>query len=150
MAVDSSAVTAQSSGSDLIANVTEPTVKTGQALYGKVTHGVQRYMEQWEDLLEEARAEQTPSEEGLTVEGLVASLADAKVAWDYPGHLRLRPTPLKGHQRLAEETAAALGRIPGVQEVAISSLTGSVLMTYDTEKYPSAHALLSALKSETT
>lgn len=146
MAVDASAVEAQSSGSEVITSITQPAAKTGQAAYGKLTSGVQWYIEQWEDMLHEARAERTPSEEGLTADSLVASLADARVAWDYPGHLRLRPTQLKGHKRLAEETAQALGSIPGVKQVGISSLTGSVLIVYDTDQFPSREALLSALK----
>ncbi|MCW5881182.1 MAG: hypothetical protein KIS91_09660 [Anaerolineae bacterium] len=146
MAVDASAVEAQSPGSEVITSITQPAAKTGQAAYGKVASGVQWYIEQWEDLVHEARAERTPSEEGLTADSLVAGLTDARVAWDIPGHLRLRPTPLKGHSRLAEETAQALGSIPGVQQVDISSLTGSVLIAYDTETFPSREALLSAFK----
>jgi len=150
MAVDASAVEAQSPGSEVITSITAPAVKTGHAAYGKVASGVQWYVEQWEDLLHEARAERTPSEEGLTADSLVASLADARVAWDYPGHLRLRPTQLKGHKRLAEQAAEALGSIPGVRQVEISSLTGSVLIAYDTETFPSRDALTSAFKASSS
>lgn len=146
MAVDASAVEAQSSGSETITSLTQPVARTSQAAYGKLAGGVQWYIEQWEDLVHEARAERTPSEEGLTADSLVASLADARIAWDIPGHLRLRPTPLKGHGRLAEEAAQILGSIPGVKQVDISSLTGSVRIAYDTATFPSREALLSALK----
>ena len=72
------------------------------------------YVEQWEDLVVEAKASLTAGEEGLSVAGILAGLAEATVVSDIPGRVRLRLKQLKGHDRLAEQSAQALGSMEGI------------------------------------
>lgn len=50
-----------------------------------------------------------------------------------PGRVRIKLPRLKGEARLAQEVQRALVAIPGIQEVEVSALTGSVLVLYDVD-----------------
>ncbi|MFN8496942.1 MAG: hypothetical protein U0641_03735 [Anaerolineae bacterium] len=139
-----------SAAGSVVSSVSKPLAEPSRTAYGRFQEGMQWYFEHWEDLVHEARAEHahdehSDAEPAVSADGILKSLSDAKVASDIPGRVRLRVAQLKGQDKLTEPLAETLGSIPGVKQVEISSLTGSILMVYDKKKYPSREALLSAM-----
>ena len=130
IAVDN--VAQESSGTAIIPTINEtvvqPVAKTGQQLFGKVIGGVHWYLEQWEDLVEEAKEMVTPGDDGVSAADILARLSEAKVASECPGRIRWRFKELKGRTHLAEAVASALVSAPGVNQVSVRALTGSVLV----------------------
>lgn len=116
--------------------------------YDRVVGGVQHQLESWEDRVHEARAERTRSfaNESLTVDDVLAGLGQASISSDIPGRLRLRLDMLRRQDELAARTADALSAKPGVTHAEVNPLTGSVLIGYDTERYPSADKLLMSIR----
>ena len=129
--------------------VTEPVAKAGRKVYDQAAGGVQWYMEKWGDLVHEARASRAPTE-SLTVDDVLAGLSEAKVMSSIPGRARLRLKSLKRQDQVAEQTAQALVSKPGINQVGVNPLTGSVLVLFDKDQYPSLDALLQALKPSQT
>jgi hypothetical protein len=127
--------------------VTEPVTRASRRLYEAVATPVEWYVEQWEDLFVEAKASLASSVEAPTVANIMAGLAEAKVVSDAPGRVRLRLNDLKGRDALARQTAEALGSLDGIKQVEVSSLTGSVLLLYDTEQYPTRDAVVRAVSA---
>ena len=128
--------------------VTQPVTRTSLQVYETLVGSVQWYVEQWEDLVVEAKASLASNAPSPTVAEVLAGLAEATVASAIPGRVRWRLKQLKGHDRLAEQGAQALGRLPGIRQVEVSALTGSVLIFYDTAKYASRDALARALAAQ--
>ncbi len=128
--------------------VVQPVAKTGQQLFGKVIGGVHWYLEQWEDLVMEAKEMVAPTDEGITAADILARLNEAQVISEIPGRIRWRLKELKGQTHLAEAVASALVSAPGVNQVSVRALTGSILVFYDAESYPSRESLLSAAVSQ--
>lgn len=126
--------------------VTKPLVDTTHAVYEKVAGGLEWYFEHWIDIVEEIKAEQAAHLPNLAVDDILASLGDARVASDIPGRVRLRLPELKHQKSLAEQCAETLRGIPGIDEVHVSPVTGSVLAFYDTDTLASLSALLAAVK----
>jgi hypothetical protein len=56
---------------------------------------------------------------------------DVKILSYVPGRVRLRVRPLKGNRNLVEVAQKEILAVPGVKEVTINELTGSVLLRYD-------------------
>jgi len=141
--------TAESSVAVAIVNVpamvANSVTQTNRQFYDSITSGVQWYFEQWEDLVEEAKASLSTDAESIGVSDILAGLAEAKVASDIPGRIRLRLKQLRGHDDLATQSAQALGRLSGITEVDVSALTGSILIFYDTAQYESRDALVRAI-----
>lgn len=129
------------SPADIASSVTDATKK----VHGKLLGGVEWYFEHWVDLFEEVKAEKQSVLGSFSLDDIVAALPGAKVASDVPGRARLRLPLLKGQETLCELCAEALKRVPGVDEVHVSALTGSVLALYDTDEFPSLQALLDAV-----
>lgn len=129
------------SPADIASSVSGATRK----VHGKLLGSVEWYFEHWVDLFEEVKAEKQSVLASFSLDDIMAALSDAKVASDIPGRARLRLPLLKGQPALCEQCAAALNSIPGVDEVHVSSLTGSVLALYDADEIPSLQALLDAL-----
>jgi hypothetical protein len=125
--------------------VPQPILDTSHQVYEKVVGGLQWYVEQWEDVIIEAKAMLAPGDESLAAADILASLTNAKVASDIPGRVRLRLKQLRGHTDLAEQCEHALGSMHGIRQVEVSSLTGSVLVFYDAAQYASREALLNAM-----
>ena len=71
-----------------------------------------------------------------------------RVVSDIPGRARLRVKCLKGQVSRAQFTADALSSMPSIRQVKASSLTGSVLIYYDTEQYDSLNSLLERIVAE--
>ena len=129
------------SPADIASSVTGATKK----VHGKLLGGVEWYFEHWVDLFEEIKAEKQSVLGSFSLDDIMAALPGAKVASDVPGRARLRLPLLKGQETLCELCAEALKRVPGVDEVHVSALTGSVLALYDTDEFPSLQALLDAI-----
>lgn len=58
---------------------------------------------------------------------------DVEIVHFIPGRVRMKVKALKTSPQLAERIQTAFGAVPAVREIHISSLTGSVLLTYDTQ-----------------
>ena len=56
---------------------------------------------------------------------------DVKILSYVPGRVRLRVKPIKGNRQLAEKAQQEISAVPGIKEVAINELTGSVLLRYE-------------------
>jgi hypothetical protein len=119
--------------------------RAGRRVAASISAGAERYYEHWEDLVHEARASTRAPEEGTSVGSVLASLSEASVESDIPGRVRLRQKQLRGRTRLAEETAAALAGVDGIDRAHVSALTGSVLIFYDARRYGTREALLEAI-----
>jgi hypothetical protein len=146
--VDNIPTKAREAGSAVTAAVPQSVSQAAQKSYDTVVHRVQWYLEQWEDVVEEARAMRAAAAglEALSHADFLASLPEAKVVSDIPGRLRVRAQQLKGQQRLAEQCTERLAKLEGISEVHVSPLTGSVLTFYDSDQYKSAGALLGAIE----
>lgn len=125
-----------------------PLVDATQSAYAKLAVQVEKYFENWADLMEEIKIEQQLDEPaGLSVADILVTLPEANVTSESPGRARLYLPALKGHAALAEQCAAALGSLPGVDRIQISALTGSVLLFFDTDEYPSLQDLFDIVSS---
>ncbi|MFN8484853.1 MAG: hypothetical protein U0768_17605 [Anaerolineae bacterium] len=144
-AASSAANSAVSAAGSVVSSVSKPLHEPSRNAYGKFQESMQWYFEHWEDLVHEAKAERPQQEEAISADGVLKGLSDAKVASDIPGRVRLRVAQLKGHDKLVEPLAETLGSIPGVKQVEINSLTGSILMVYDKKKYTSREELMGAI-----
>ena len=76
---------------------------------------------------------------------ILATLGEAKVASDIPGRARLRLPQLKGQKTLCEQCGEAIRGVPGISDVHVSSITGSILAFYDQDALPSLQAVLATL-----
>ena len=56
---------------------------------------------------------------------------DIKILSFIPGRVRLRVKPIKSNGKLAEQAQKEIAAVPGIQEVTINKLTGSVLLRYE-------------------
>jgi hypothetical protein len=56
---------------------------------------------------------------------------DVKILSYVPGRVRLRVKALKGNRNLAKVAQKEISAVPGVKEVTINELTGSVLLRYE-------------------
>ena len=133
---------------NLPATVVQPVAQASRQFYDTITGGVQWYFEQWEDLVVEAKASLSTGAESIGVSDILAGLAEAKVASDIPGRVRLRLKQLRGHDDVATQSAQALGRMSGITEADVSALTGSILIFYDTAQYESRDALVRAIAAQ--
>lgn len=108
-----------------------------------VSGGAQWYGERWSGLLGEAHLERNSRRsDSITLAGLLASMADAQVLSDTPGRARLRMAHLKGSEDRSTFIAETVAKMPGVLQVSTNSLTGTVLIHYDTLRFVSLDSLL--------
>ena len=130
--------------------ITQPVAKAGRQAYERFAGRFEWYLEQWEDVVHEARAvrAQKYSLEGVSVADVLSGLGGAKVASSLPGRARLRLKQLKKQDQLAEQTAHALGALPGISQAEANPVTGSVLILFDAKHYPSLDALLKAVAGD--
>jgi hypothetical protein len=120
--------------------VAQPMARAGRSLYDGVAGTVERYLEKWEDVVYEAKAEREPAP-APDVNSILAALPGAKTVSEAPGRVRLSVGLLKRQDQLAYEVVEALSQVPGVRRIEASSITGTVLITYSTRTYPSLDAL---------
>ncbi|MCO5190140.1 MAG: hypothetical protein M9918_18365 [Anaerolineae bacterium] len=130
-----------------LTNALPPSVTdAGRKAYDSVAGGAQWYIEQWEDLIAEAREMRASAElDDIPAEDFLANLIEAKIDSDIPGRLRVRPAQLKGRSELARQCTELLAGVDGISEAHVSALTGSVLLFYDTNHFETSEELLLAL-----
>ncbi|MCA9952057.1 MAG: hypothetical protein KDE48_20545 [Anaerolineales bacterium] len=146
ISIDNITDKARDTGTALTAAVPQSVSKPAQKAYDAVGTGVQWYLEQWEDVIEEAKALKRGDLADMNLKDFLASLPEAKVESDIPGRLRLRTKQIKGQSQLAKEGIEALAELEGISEVHVSALTGSVLLFFDRNQYESRDALLQAIR----
>lgn len=127
------------------ADVAKPFVDATHGIYENVAGGVEWYFEHWVDLFEEIKAEKAAHLPKFQIADILATLPEAKVASDIPGRARLRLSQLKGQKDLCEHCAEAIRGVPGIGEVHVSPITGSILAFYDKNTFPSLQSVLAAL-----
>ena len=135
--------------SNVAQTVTEPVIRASSMLYARIAGSTQWYFEQWEDLLAEAKAQRVGDMVGIGVADILAGMPLAKVVSELPGRVRLRLESIKGQDQLADQSAQAIGSMPGIRQVEASALTGSVLIFYDPARYASRNLLLAAIAGQT-
>lgn len=113
---------------------------------GKIAGGVEWYFEHWVDIFEEIRAEKQAELGSFSLADVRGALPGAKVVSDTAGRVRLRVPLLKGQKALCAQCADMLGAVPGIDQVHVSPVTGSVLAFYDTDEFSSLLDLLDALR----
>ena len=128
--------------------ITVPFAGAGRGVIDRVTGGVQWYLEQWEDRVHEVKAERTHrfERDGLTVETILGELDQAAIVSDTPGRVRLRVPALRRQDAVAAQTAGVLSEMAGVRNAEVNPLTGSVLVLYETGRYPTAAKLIAAAR----
>ncbi len=145
ISIDNISEKARDTGTALTAAVPQSVSKPAKRAYDAVGTGVQWYLEQWEDVIEEAKVMKRGDLAELNFKDFLASLPEATVVSDIPGRVRLRNKGLKGQSQLAKESTQALAEVDGVSEVHVSALTGSILVFFDKDQYESRDALLQAI-----
>ena len=148
MTAASDATIIEGSGTSLVPNpadIASSLADSTKKAHGKLLGSVEWYFEHWVDLFEEVKAEKQAVLASLSLDDVMAALPGAKVSSDIPGRARLRLPLLKGQEALCELCTDALNAVPGVDEAHVSSLTGSVLVLYDTDEIPSLQTLLEAV-----
>jgi hypothetical protein len=132
-----------SASGSALTTVTQPVTDRSRRAYHGVRGGLEWYLEQWEDLVEETKAHRAG--DARTTADIFASLPEARVVSDIPGRARLRLQKLKGNDRIAWQCAEALNAMPGISRAEVNPLTCSILMYYDTARYSSLEALTQAI-----
>jgi hypothetical protein len=126
-----------------LTTITQPVAGTGRRAYHGVRGGFEWYLEQWEDLVEETKADRAGA--ARTTADVFGSLPEARVVSAIPGRVRFRLPKLKGNDRIAGKCAEALNAMPGISRAEVNPLTCSILMYYDTARYPSLESLTQAV-----
>ncbi len=118
----------------------KPVVDAGRRASGSVAGPVEWYLEQWENVIEEARAARmdaaTPD-----ANSILAGLPQARAVSECPGRVRLSVRQIKGQHELAYEVVEVLAKVPGIRRVEASPVTGTIVISYNTRSYPSLDAL---------
>jgi hypothetical protein len=125
-----------------------PFADAGRGVIDRVTGGFQWYLEQWEDRIHEVKAERAHrfERDGVTAETILSGLDEAVVVSDTPGRVRLRVPALRRQDAVAAQTVGILSEMAGVRHVEANPLTASVLVLYDTDRYPSTARLIAAAR----
>lgn len=80
-----------------------------------------------------------------SVAELLPTVSRSLVVSQAPGRVRLRIRSLQRQPLLAEQTTEALMAMGGIRLVQASPRTGSVLVLYDNDRYPSVDSLLTGI-----
>ena len=129
--------------------ITEPIAKASRQAYEHFAGKFEWYREQWEDVVHEAKTVRARkySLEGVSVADVLSGLGGAKSGVEPAG-------PRAAHQGGQEAGSACrtdrgrLGALPGINQAEANPLTGSVLILFDAQKYPSLDALLKAVAGD--
>jgi hypothetical protein len=65
-----------------------------------------------------------------------------QVAHQVPGRLRMKIPSAKGNAELLQQIGDTFGQIPGIEQVAINPVTGSIVLHYDTDRHDEFHGHL--------
>ncbi len=115
----------------------------GQGVSRSVTGGVAWFGQQWGDLLDEATADSAAAD--IDPASVLSGASLTNVASFAPGRARLRLQELRGQPRLAEEVAAAVAAVAGIEQVRAKSATGSLVILFDADQYTTPESLLQTL-----
>jgi Heavy metal associated domain 2 len=63
-----------------------------------------------------------------------------QIAHQVPGRIRLKVPSAKGNPELLAEIEKSFGAIPGIEEVMINPVSGSVVLRYDVEEHDDFHS----------
>jgi Heavy metal associated domain 2 len=66
--------------------------------------------------------------------------AKLQIAHQIPGRIRIKIPSAKGKPKLLAEIQRSFGAIPGIEDVAVNPVTGSVVLKYDAERHDDVHA----------
>jgi hypothetical protein len=66
--------------------------------------------------------------------------AKLQIAHQTPGRIRMKIASAKGQPELLAEIQRSFSAIPGIEEVAVNPVTGSVVLKYDAEQHDDFHA----------
>jgi hypothetical protein len=64
---------------------------------------------------------------------------DLQIAHQVPGRIRLKVASAKGDSELLQQISDVFGVIPGVEQVTVNPVTGSIVLVYDTEQHDEFH-----------
>jgi hypothetical protein len=62
-----------------------------------------------------------------------------QIAHQVPGRLRMKIPSAKGNAELLQQIGETFGRIPGIEQVAVNPVTGSIVLHYDTDRHDEFH-----------
>ncbi|HRX02366.1 MAG: hypothetical protein KDI07_12825 [Anaerolineae bacterium] len=149
MTATSEATVADGLGSALVsypADIASSLADSTKKVHGKLMGNIEWYFEHWVDIYEEIKAENQDKLGSFSLADVMGALPNAKVASDIAGRVRLRVPLLKGQDALCAQCADMLGAVPGIDQVHVSPITGSVLAFYDTGEFSSLSDLLESLR----
>jgi len=66
---------------------------------------------------------------------------DLQVAHQIPGRIRMKIPSAKGNGELLRQIGETFGAIPGIEEVRVNPLTGSIVLEYDTDSHDQFHSM---------
>ncbi len=115
----------------------------GQGVSRSVSGGVAWFGQQWGGLLDGAVTDDVAA--AVDPASLLAGLSTANLASFAPGRARLRLSQLRGQPRLAEQVVLAAAANAGIGQVQGKSTTGSLVILFDADQYPTPESLLQAL-----
>lgn len=127
--------------------VSAPAAASRQAMYGRVASGVHSFGEHWSKLIDEAMTPSHPVETPViaSVAELLPFVSRQSVVSQAPGRVRLSLRPLLRQPLLAEQITEALTAMGGIWRVQANPRTGSVLVLYDSDRYPTLDSLLAGI-----
>src|SRR6516164_5592882 len=62
-----------------------------------------------------------------------------KIEHQVPGRVRLKIPAGKGNPELLKQISGAFGAIPGIEEITVNPITGSVVLHYDADRHDEFH-----------
>jgi hypothetical protein len=73
-------------------------------------------------------------------QGTQGTKAKLQIAHQVPGRIRIKVPSAKGRPELLAEIQRSFGAIPGIDDVVINPVTGSVVLRYDASEHDAFHA----------
>jgi len=61
------------------------------------------------------------------------------IAHQAPGRLRMKIPAAKGNAELLQQIGDTFGKIPGIEEIIVNPITGSIVLHYDTDRHDEFH-----------
>ena len=78
--------------------------------------------------------------EGIPIPNPQGTKVKLQIAHQVPGRIRMKVPSAKGQPELLAEIQRSFGSIPGIDEVVINPVTGSVVLKYDAEEHDAFHS----------
>jgi hypothetical protein len=67
---------------------------------------------------------------------------DLQIAHQVPGRIRVKIPAAKGNAELLQQISETFGIIPGIEQVSVNAVTGSIVLVYDTDQHDEFHGAL--------